>query len=188
MNSLVECLVSIAQRTRLGALGDDRLWFAAGIENYLVGDLPLDLAITLAWSNACRGRRDDWLRSYAAKYCTAARRVAELGREIRLYGRDWSRDRRLPSMPSVYVGAPRELLYRAFAENESIEPRRKMPSSPRQLARILSHWDRDEICGHGPPIGMPTKVVSNVLDDGGRNDALDNAQTFAQRGRRKGGR
>ena len=192
MKSFTKALSRIAQLGRLGALGDDGDWFAAGIEIHVAEGWSLDRALTLAWSNECRRRRDDKLRKFAGRYCREdllSRRVAKLGHEIRVYQLGaWRHDSARTEMPSSYASTPRALLFWAFMENESIEPRRDMPSSCKQLERILSRSDYDGMFGHAPPIPMSKKIVSNASNDGERTNARENVSQSGQRGRQGGRR
>ena len=65
--------------------------------------------------------------------CIAAA-TSTLRREVNRYRETWQRrDQGLSAMPAAYAGTPRELLYRAFRENESA--RARMPTSARQFQR-----------------------------------------------------
>jgi hypothetical protein len=186
-----EALMRVAQFARLGALGDDGVWFAAGIEIYVTGsDWPIDRALSFAWSNECRSRRDHALRQFADRYCPEAllwRRAAWLGNEIRRYDRGaWRHDRNRADMPQSYVGAPRELLFFAFRENESIKPRRDMPLSTVQLEKVLSHCCSNKTHQSDPPIPTLVEVVSNAID--GDQNARQSFRKSDERWRRSGRR
>jgi len=133
------------------ACGDDG--FAEGIELYLEKaseGLSLDEALGLAaerggerwWSREHRLRRDEAICEFFARYClgqTDARRRAILQHELLRYQRkQWASDKRQPMMPAAYEGTPRALLFKAFRENESLDAKRRMPTSDDQLCRILS--------------------------------------------------
>jgi hypothetical protein len=193
MNSFAAGLHRIAQLARLGVLGDDGGWFAAGIEFRVAEGWSLDRALTLAWSNECRARRDDVLCEFAARYCREdllSRCAAQLANEIKLYERGtWRHDRNRAELPVAYIGAPRELLFLAFRQNESIEPHRGMPSSTKQLERILlSHSAGDRIFRHDPPISMSKKVMPNASNDGGQKNVGENVSKFDERRRKTRGR
>jgi hypothetical protein len=112
MNSLAASLARIVKLARAGALGADGGWFASGIELHLCMNCPIGHALDLAWSKACRARRDDCLRQYAARYCgepIVSRRAARLAIDIQRYERGtWRHDRDRTEMPTSYTGTPRE--------------------------------------------------------------------------------
>ncbi len=189
MNSFAAGLCRIAEQARSGALGDDGEWLADGIELFIAkaGDKwSLDRALILAWSNERRARRNDELCEHAARYCQG--RAAMLAGEITRYERSaWRHDRDRAEMPPSYVGTPRELLFRAFRENDSIEPHRDMPTSVKHLERIISRSAGDEMSGHDPPIPM-SKKVPHISCGGGAPDVCEKVQSIGQRRRRGGGR
>ena len=194
MNSFAAGLNRIAQIARSGVLGNDSAWLAAGIEIYVAraaNDWPLDRALSLAWSNECRARRDSALREYAARYCREAlfsRCAVRLGNDLRIYERGtWRHDRHRVEMPSSYVGTPRELLFRAFRENESIRPQRDIASSPGHLEKILSHCAGDGMSHFDPPIPITEKDVSDASNNGDQDHAREKVRTFDQRRRGRDG-
>jgi hypothetical protein len=170
----------IAQRARAGALGADGEWFAAGLETHLVKpDCPLDHAMSLAWGNACRRRRDQGLREYAGRHCRdpiLSRQAARLAIEVERYERgNWRHDRLRTEMPKSYIGTPHELLFLAFTENEAITPHRAMPSSVKQLMKIILGDN-----GNDPPIPTSENRVSNTPNEGDRDEG-ESAPAPAQR-------
>jgi hypothetical protein len=170
MNEFAASLSRIAEHARCGALGgSDGAWLATAIEMHLAGTVPIDQALTRAFGNACRCRRDQFLREYADRYCRdpiVSRRAARLAIEIERYERgNWRHDRLRTEMPMSYIGTPHELLFRAFTENEAITPHRATPSSVKQLMKII-------LCDNGndPPIPTSENRVSDTSNEGDRDE------------------
>jgi hypothetical protein len=174
--AFAESIRRIAQHARSGALGGDGGWLAAAIEMHLAGAAPIDQALTRAFGNACRCRRDRELREYASRYCREpilSRQAARLAIEIERYARGtWRHDRVRAEMPPSYIGTPHELLFRAFTENEAITPHRATPSSVKQLMKIILGDN-----GNDPP---SENRVSNTPNEGDRDEG-ESAPAPAQR-------
>ena len=176
-------LKRIQQAAAGGALGSDGGWLAAGLQTFLRGTAPLDQALTKAWSDACRSRRDDALRDYGDRYChdpVLSRQAARLAIEIERYERSaWRHDRHRAEMPS-YRDTPNEKIFLAFTENAAITPARSMPSSPKHLMKILGcHGSR-------PPVGTSVNPVSPAPLTGDHDDEGQDIPASAQRRRQRG--
>jgi hypothetical protein len=154
---------------RDGALGSDGDWVMAAISAHLAGEVPLDQALTRAFGNICRHRRDQVLREFADRYCCdpiLSRKAAQLANEITRYLRGtWRHDRHRPEIPPPYIGTPRELLFVAFSQNEAIRPYRDMPSSVKQLMKIILGAN-----GNDPPIPISESRVSDASNDGDQDE------------------
>jgi hypothetical protein len=157
----IALLRRIAERGRGGELGADGVEFAARLDFYFEhaqSGMTLDEAMGLKvkaggrpwWVSAAQDRRDLAMREALQRFCSGSHLVLEA--ELRSYGRArWKRDVKLREMPPAYGGMLRELLYRAFHENESVA-RGRMPMSGKQLGRILpSHCNGEGKPGHEPP-------------------------------------
>jgi hypothetical protein len=180
MNRFDASLSRIAKHARFGALGGDGSWLADGIELHIAG-APIDQALKLAWSSACRARRDDAIRAFARLYLstgTSAWSVAcSLQSQIRRYETSaWLRDREQGDMPPGYRETSREQLYTALTANADAGER-GMPMSPRQLVRILRH---------APPLVM-SKAPAECRDEAEtEHHEGENTRAFIERRRQTG--
>jgi hypothetical protein len=128
----------------LPALGDDGVWLAAGLQNYLSSasdgaQLADVLQLTPPpggeswWRAERRQQRDEALRELARQ--TGAS-MAEIAALVSSYASDcWPRDRALSSPPSRYAGTPKRWLFLAFQAGEG-----RVPESEKQLGRIIGRW------------------------------------------------
>lgn len=189
----------VAARLRAGELGDVGLRFACRLDAYLEHaptGMTLDQAIGVKpasggspwWIENSERRRDEILRAYMQRFCNGSPEA--LGGEMRSYERgQWKRDRRLPEMPPAYPGTPRELLYLAYRENESIAPD-GMPTSGRQLRRrLVSDWGGEEKRGQEVtpfPVTPKPRIVTSQLRK--RDHAPSEETSIAPKRRRQHGR
>jgi hypothetical protein len=191
MNLFAAALQRVELLARSGALGDDGTWVAAGLEIHAaraVDGWTLDRAVTLAWSNECCARSDKALCEYADRYYREellSQRAKALGNAIRLYERGtWRHDRHRVEMPSFYVDTPRQYLFWALRENDSIRPQRDMPSSQSYLEKILRRWKGDRMDRLVQPLPEKGDRAFNASRrDGDQINESAKVRTFDQRRR-----
>jgi hypothetical protein len=195
----IALLRRLADRGRAGELGADGVQLSACLDFYFEharSGVTIDEAMGL---KVKPGGRPWWVRD-AQDRCAAALGEAlqrfcrgdlsTLVTELRSYDRArWKRDAQLSEMPLAYARTMRELLYRAFRENESVAPGR-MPMSGKQLRRILlSHCDSGETPGHeSPPIRVPASEATSAQQPRRRNDATAETNSLTFERRRRAGR
>jgi hypothetical protein len=197
----IDLLCYVAAGLRAGVLGDAGVRFAGGLEAYLknapVG-LTLDRAMGVNvepggspwWVELACKRRDDLLVEYARRFCLPATAAASLTDALRAYERrSWPRDRGSREMPPEYAGKHRELLYRAFRENESVAPGR-MPTSHKQLRRILaSNCGAKQNQGHEiSPFRVPAAAATSASKPRGHDHVGSEENPKPVERRRRSGR
>jgi hypothetical protein len=164
--SFAVALARIARCAETGALGADGNWFTRGIQSYLRGQ-PFDHAMRAAWSSACRRRRDDALRQFARLYpagISAWAAAVLTATELRRYESSaWLRDREMVEPPSYYQGTPIGLLYMACRANADAGER-GMPTSTKQLARILSGMSGQDTLRHRVPLPMSKPATAECVE------------------------
>ena len=144
----IEDLREVAARLRAGELGDLGLRLARGLDAYFEhaqrrDDARPALGVKAAagespwWVDDGLARRDAFVGEYAMRFCGGV--VATVERDIGIYAGAWRRDKHRSEMPTGYSGTPRELLYRAFRENESLG-RGALPRSHRYIRRVIASY------------------------------------------------
>lgn len=139
----VDALRRLALRLAAGDVGEDGRRVAAGFECYLASaadGVTLEAALGLEpgwWVQERRSRRDEALREYARLSPSETTPAVALASAVSRYAAgQWLRDRQT-GLKAGLEGTPHARLFEAFSANDADEGGASMPTSVKQMRRIL---------------------------------------------------